>query len=82
MCIKEKQNISLESFLRNSSTLDFGVLYGFLETNQTNKKKPAVWRNHTKAKGRKKPGQLIYFFLTLNAVLIEWHNDKSTIVDW
>ena len=38
--------------------LDFGVLYGFLETNQTNEKKPAVWRNHTKAKGRKKPGQL------------------------
>ena len=51
--------------------VDFGVLYGFLETNQTNEKKPAVWRNHTKAKGRKKPGQLFYFFLTLNAVLIE-----------
>ena len=60
--------------------IDFGVLYGFLETKQTHEKKPAVWRNHTKVKGRKKPGQLFYFSLTLNVVLIEWHHEL-TIVD-
>ena len=39
--------------------LDLQVLYGFLETYQTYGKKPLVWRNHTKAKGWKKPGPIL-----------------------
>ena len=39
--------------------VDFKVLCGFLETYQTDHKKPLVWRNHTKAKGWKIPGHIL-----------------------
>ena len=55
-----------------SLIVDFGVLYGFLETNQTNYKKPVVWRNHTKAKGWKKPGPIIPDY-NLNVPYVNHH---------
>ena len=57
------------------------MLYGFLETYQTYGKKPLVWRNHTKAKGWKKPGHIFHnfltYFLTENNTLVHIRNSSQ-----
>ena len=54
----------LQGWLLNCFRVTNRVTLHRLVTYQTDDKKPLVWRNHTKAKGWKKPGHIFHNFLT------------------
>ena len=62
-----------EKIQKTQLQVDLKVLYGFLESYQTDDKKPLVWRNHTKAKGWKKPGPIIQVSNLLNVLYVNHH---------